>query len=187
VPPSDEERRQPITEMLNAPGPADQLWALVYPELRRRAGGIFRGERVDHTLSATAVVNETFLRLINQEPREWKDRKHFYAVASGVMRNVLIDHARGRAAGKRGGGAYKESLDETLFPAVPADDEGFDTVSRALETLAEKHERASLVVALRVFGGLTVEEVAEEIGVSPRTVKADWMIARARLQTILQD
>jgi RNA polymerase sigma factor (TIGR02999 family) len=175
-----------ITELLNAPGAADRLWELVYPELRLRAKRLFRAERPDHTLSATAVVNETYMRLATQSPREWKDRSHFYAVASGIMRNVLIDHARARIASKRGGGAVRQTLDENIFPSVMADEEGLQVAEEALERLAEKHERAALVVALRVFGGLTVEEVAQELGVSERTVKADWMVARVRLEKLLE-
>ncbi len=179
-----------ITQLLNAkeiPGnsQADRLWELVYPELRRRAKNLFRGERSDHTLSATAVVNEAYVRLATKEPGEWKDRSHFYAVASGIMRHVLIDHARGRAADKRGGGATRQSLDETIFPALPDSDDGYREAEEALERLAEGHERAALVVAMRVFGGLTVEEVAEELGVSPRTVKGDWVVARAKLTKLL--
>ena len=182
-----------ITELLNkAPeAPEDssmtgeRLWDLVYPELKRRADALFRRERASHTLSPTAVVNEAFVRLANQEPREWKDRSHFYAVSSGIMRNVLIDHARQHLAAKRGGGAARTSLDENVFPATPADEEGLQAAQEALDRLAERHERAALVVALRVFGGLTVSEVAREIAVSERTVKADWMIARVRLRDLL--
>jgi RNA polymerase sigma factor (TIGR02999 family) len=185
--PGDPKRRGEITELLNTTAdgkPADRLWELVYPELRRRARSMVRGERSGHTLSATAVVNEVFVRLATDSPRQWKDRSHFYAAASGIMRHVLIDHARSRAAEKRGGGAVKETLDEGVFPAVPADEQGFRAAEDALDELALKHNRAALVVALRVFGGLTVPEVAEELDVSERTVKADWMIARLRLREI---
>jgi RNA polymerase sigma factor (TIGR02999 family) len=183
-------RREDITRLLNAvpedePAAADQLWEAVYPELRRRAGRIFSGERRDHTLSATGVVNEAYLRLAHLSPREWKDRSHFYATASGIMRQVLVDHARARLADKRGGGAARVPLQEEIFPAVDADLDGIRTAEEALEQLAQKHERAALVVALRVFGGLSVEEVAKEVGVSPRTVKADWMVARERLRPLL--
>ena len=183
-------RRGEITELLNTdaaadPSSPDELWERVYPELRRRAGALFRGERADHTLSATAVVNELFVRLATHGAREWQDRTHFYAACSGIMRHVLIDHARGRAASKRGGGAVRESLDENVFAAVPATEEGFRVAREALEKLAEKNDRAALVVAFRVFGGLTVEEIAAELGVSERTVKSDWVLARARLRSIL--
>lgn len=179
--------RGEITELLNttADASADRLWELVYPELRKRARSMVRGERAGHTLSATAVVNEVFVRLANDSPRQWKDRSHFYAVASGIMRHVLIDHARSRAASKRGGGAAREPLDENLFPAIADDEQGFSVAQNALDQLAIQHNRAALVVALRVFGGLTVAEVASELKISERTVKADWMIARVRLREIL--
>jgi RNA polymerase sigma factor (TIGR02999 family) len=178
-----------ITELLNLSGggsiSGERLWELVYPELRRRARSICQGERPDHTLSATAVVNETYVRLSTRAPHEWTDRSHFYAVAASIMRHVLIDHARARTAGKRGGGAFKETLDESVFPALPNDDAGLLAAGEALEQLAAQHERAALVVSLRVFGGLTVAEVAREIGISERSVKNDWSLARDRLQSIL--
>ena len=164
---------------------ADQLWELVYPELRRRAGGLIRNERSDHTLSTTAVVNEAFVRLSTRMAHEWEDRSHFYNVASGIMRHVLIDHARSHRAEKRGGGAAKQELDESLFPAVQADDEGFRVAERALEIFASEHERAALVVTLKVFGGLTIPEIAREVKVAERTVKNDWALARDRLGEIL--
>ncbi len=178
-----------ITQLLNlAPGEAitgDRLWALVYPELRRRAGSIVRGERSDHTLSATAVINETYVRLSTRSPAEWTDRSHFYAVASAIMRHVLIDHARARAAGKRGAGAQKMSLDESIFAAIDDDEAGVRAAGEALEQLATLNERAALVVSLRVFGGLTVAEVAREIGISERSVGNDWNFAREKLRALL--
>ena len=180
--------RGEITELLNTAedDSADRLWELVYPELRKRARSLVRGERAGHTLTATAVVNEVFVRLANGTSRQWKDRTHFYAVASGIMRHVLIDHARSRAASKRGGGAAREPLDENVFPAMGDDELGFSAAQDALDELANKHNRAALVVALRVFGGLTVVEVASELKISERTVKADWMVARVRLRKILE-
>jgi len=174
-----------ITGLLRVAGDdtstADQLWELVYPELRRRAGGLIRNERSDHTLSATAVVNEAFVRLSTRMAHEWEDRSHFYNVASGIMRHVLIDHARSHRAEKRGGGVAKQELDESLFPAVQADSEGFRVAERALEIFANEHERAALVVTLKVFGGLTIPEIAREVKVAERTVKNDWAFARAWL------
>jgi RNA polymerase sigma factor (TIGR02999 family) len=164
---------------------ADQLWELVYPELRKRAAHLVRNERKDHTLSATAVVNEAYVRLSSRMAHEWEDRSHFYNVASGIMRHVLIDHARGHRAEKRGGGAHKQELDESVFPAVRADEEGFQIAAQALEKLAEEHERAALVVTLKVFGGLTIPEIAMEVKVAERTVKNDWALARDRLAQIL--
>jgi RNA polymerase sigma factor (TIGR02999 family) len=164
---------------------ADRLWELVYPELRRRAGALVRNERSDHTLSATAVVNEAYVRLSSRMAHEWEDRSHFYNVASGIMRHVLIDHARGRLASKRGGGATKQELDESVFPSVSLDEEGLRQAEQALEILAGEHERAALVVTLKVFGGLTIPEIAAEVKVAERTVKNDWALARERLASIL--
>ena len=182
-----------ITELLNrapdapdeTPMSGERLWKLVYPELRKRAKALYGREGPGGTLSATAILNEAYMRLATEEPREWKDRGHFYAVSSGIMRNVLIDHARARSATKRGGGATRQSLDENVFPSTKATDEGFRAAQEALDRLAEKHERAALVVALRVFGGLTVAEVAKELDISERTAKADFMIARVRLRELL--
>jgi RNA polymerase sigma factor (TIGR02999 family) len=193
MPVVDRPKAGEITELLNRPTDspeetpmsADRLWELVYPELKRRARALYRREAEGGTLSATAILNEAYVRLATDEPREWRDRAHFYAVSSGIMRNVLIDHARARTAAKRGGGAVRQTLDENVFPSQRADDEGFQAARQALERLAEKHERAALVVAMRVFGGLTVTEVAQELGISERTAKADFMIARVRLRELL--
>lgn len=191
--PPDSKRPGEITELLNrAPGDTDEtpmsgerLWELVYPELKKRAKALHRRESSGGTLSATAILNEAYVRLAKDEPREWRDRGHFYAVSSGIMRNVLIDHARARNSAKRGGRATRQSLDENVFPSQNADDAGYRAAQEALEQLAEKHERAALVVALRVFGGLTVTEVAKELEVSERTAKADYMIAKVRLREFL--
>jgi RNA polymerase sigma factor (TIGR02999 family) len=164
---------------------ADKLWELVYPELRKRATFLVQNERSDLTLSATAVVNETFVRLSSRMAHDWKDRSHFYAVASGIMRHVLIDYARRHRADKRGGGAANQELDESVFPSIRNDEAGFGEAERALEELAQESERAALVVALRVFGGLTIPEIAREVKVAERTVKNDWALARERLAEIL--
>ncbi|MCP4036885.1 MAG: sigma-70 family RNA polymerase sigma factor [bacterium] len=180
-----------ITLLLNraeqSDRPADHLWELIYPELRRRARNLFKNERRDHTLSATAVINEVFVRLTTASAREWQDRRHFYAAASGIMRHVLIDHARARRAAKRGGDSVRETLDEAVFPAVVASEAGYAEARDSLDQLALENDRAATVVALRVFGGLTVEEIAEELSVSERTVKSDWVTARVRLKAILDN
>jgi RNA polymerase sigma factor (TIGR02999 family) len=106
-------------------------------------------------------------------------------VAAGIMRHVLIDHARSHRADKRGGGARKQELDESVFPSIRADDEGFRAAEHALELFAQEHERAALVVTLKVFGGLTIPEIAQEVKVAERTVKNDWALARKRLAEIL--
>ena len=164
---------------------ADELWVRVYPELRKRAAYLVRNERSDHTLSATAVVNEAFVRLSSRMADEWEDRSHFYNVAANIMRHVLIDHARGHSAKKRGGGASKQELDESIFPSIRRDDEGFEVAEKALEILAKEHERAALVVSLKVFGELTIPEIAQEVKIGERTVKNDWALARERLAEIL--
>jgi RNA polymerase sigma factor (TIGR02999 family) len=182
------ERKGEITELLNLQGGAltgDRLWQLVYPELRRRARRLAVDERSDHTLSATAIVNEAYMRLATRAPHEWEDRRHFYAVASSIMRHVLIDHARARAAGKRGSGARREVLDESVFPGLEHDEDGILAAGQALEQLSTEHERAALVVSLKVFGGLTIPEIAREVGVSERTVKNDWQLARDSLAALL--
>jgi RNA polymerase sigma factor (TIGR02999 family) len=116
---------------------------------------------------------------------EWEDRSHFYNVASNIMRHVLIDHARSRLADKRGGGASRQELDESVFPSVQSDADGLRVAERALEIFAREHERAALVVTLKVFGGLTIPEIAEEVKIAERTVKNDWALARDRLGEIL--
>ena len=188
------ERKQgAITELLNDtaatagsnPLSADRLWELVYPELRKRAKALYLKERADPTLSPTAIIHEAYVRLASLSPREWKDRSHFYAVSSGIMRNVLIDHARAKTAAKRGGHTIDQSLDESVFPSTRADESGYQAAREALERLAVKHERAALGVAMRVFGGLTVAEVASELGVSERTAKSDFVIARVKLREFL--
>jgi len=187
TPPEEDE----ITLLLNrteqSGHPADQLWELVYPELRRRARNLFKNERSDHTLSATAVINEVFVRLTTASAREWQDRRHFYAAASGIMRHVLIDHARARTAEKRGGANVRETLDEAVFPDVSDSESGYAEARDALDQLALENDRAATVVALRVFGGLTVDEIAGELSLSPRTVKSDWVTARVRLKDILEN
>jgi RNA polymerase sigma factor (TIGR02999 family) len=167
------------------PNVADRLWERVYPELRKRAAYLVRNERSDHTLSATAVVNEAFVRLSSRMAHEWDDRSHFYNVASDIMRHVLIDHARRRLTEKRGGGGQKQRLDESLFASLPSDEEGLRVAERALEIFAGEHERAALVATLKVFGGLTIPEIAREVKVAERTVKNDWALARERLGIIL--
>ncbi|MFK7896761.1 MAG: ECF-type sigma factor [Myxococcota bacterium] len=186
-----DEKTGEITGLLRVAGQdtmmADELWQRVYPELRKRAGYLVKNERSDHTLSATAVVSEAYVRLASRDAHEWEDRSHFYNVAAGIMRHVLIDHARRHRADKRGGGAAKQELDESIFPSVSTDDEGFQIAEQALEKFAEEHERAALVVTLKVFGGLTIPEIAREVKVAERTVKNDWALAKDRLASILSE
>lgn len=139
------------------------------------------GERVGHSLQATALVNEAYVRLIDAQSVAWHDRAHFLAVAARAMRRILVDHARARLYQKRGGGALKVTLDEAL---VVADEprEDFVALNDALEALARFDERKSAVVELRFFGGLSIDETAAVLNVSPETIRRDWRLAKAWLQ-----
>jgi RNA polymerase sigma-70 factor (ECF subfamily) len=158
----------------------DQLFALVYDELRVLASGYMRRERPDHTLQTTALVNEAYLKLVGHKDSVLESRLHFFAVAAKVMRQVLIDHARTRQYEKRGGNAVKISLDEAM---IMSDERAGDLLAldAALKSLAEIDPRKSNVVELRFFGGMTIEETAEFLGVSFNTVVRDWEMARAWL------
>lgn len=157
-----------------------RLITLVYDELHRLARHQMRHERPDHTLQATALVHEAYLRLVNQPERTWQNRAHFIAVAAQVMRRILVDYARARRTSKRGSAPQKIPLEE---PLVFTEEQSDDLVSldEALERLAQFDERQSRVVELRFFGGLTVDETAEVLGISSKTVKRDWAVARAWL------
>jgi RNA polymerase sigma factor (TIGR02999 family) len=154
-----------------------RLAELLYPELRQIAGRLMRRERGDHTLQPTAVVHEAFLRLAGGRAVDWQDRAHFLGIAARVMRRVLVEHARRRAAAKRGAGQHQVTLDEGLLPRTdPAF--GMLALDDVLTRLAVLDARAAQVAELRVFGGMTVREAAEELGVSTRTVDNDWTMAR---------
>ena len=181
------EDRTQITELLarldqhNRHEVADQLMPLVYDELRRLAQGYFRRERPDHTLQPTALVHEAYLRLVDQTRVEWQGRTQFYAVGAVVMRRVLVDYARRRKRVRRGGGGRKIELDSGL---APADMSEFEILAlhEAIEKLATLDERQAKVVEMRFFGGMSVEEVAQALGVSKRTVEGDWRHAKAWLR-----
>jgi RNA polymerase sigma factor (TIGR02999 family) len=144
-----------------------------------------RRERPDHTLQATALVHEAYLRLVDQTSVNWKDRAHFFGFAARQMRQILVQHARARAAGKRGGGARKLSLDEAVsFPQQREFD--LTALDEALDQLSELDEEQARIVELRFFGGPTIEETAEVLGVSPATVKCEWLSARAWLHRRLK-
>jgi RNA polymerase sigma-70 factor (ECF subfamily) len=160
---------------------AEDLFRRVYQELRQLAGYYMRNERPDHTLQPTALVHEAYLRLIDQRNLPGESRAHFFGVAANVMRRILIDHARAHRANKRGGREVKVPLDDA--PAMALDDpEYLLEVDQALERLAALDPRQARVVELRFFGGLSVEETAEIVGVTPRTVDRDWKIARGWLR-----
>jgi len=154
-----------------------QLAALLYPELRRIAGRLMQRERPGHTLQPTAVVHEAFMRLVDERTIEWQDRAHFLGIAARVMRRILIDHARRRGAAKRGGEVDQVTLNEGVVSAAESA-VGLLALDDVLTRFAEVDDRGAQVAELRIFGGLTVRETAEELGVSPRTVNGDWAVAR---------
>jgi RNA polymerase sigma-70 factor, ECF subfamily len=157
-----------------------ELFESVYRELRQLAAHYMRSERKDHTLQPTALVHEAFVRLVNQRELSLESRSHFFGVAANVMRRVLIDHARAHRSQKRGRGEVKVALDDAPEPFI--DLEYLLEVNDALERLSALDRRQAQVVELRFFGGLSVEQIAEVLGVGPRTVDRDWRIARAWLR-----
>ena len=164
-------------------GARDELVSLLYPELRRLAQSYLRSERIGHTLQATALVNEAYLRLIDQRNVDWKTRAHFISIVSTTMRRILVDYARRRSAGKRGWNG-KVTLDEGI---AATKDKATDMIAldQALTRLAAIDPRQSELVELRYFGGLTVEETASVLGISAASVKREWMVARAWLRVAM--
>jgi RNA polymerase sigma factor (TIGR02999 family) len=158
-----------------------RLMPLVYDELRRLADYYLRQERPDHTLQPTALVHEAYLKLVDQTRVDWQNRAHFFGVAAQLMRRILVDHARRHRASKRGGLQQKMALDEAVDYSQPRDVDLL-ALDEALNALAQLDERQSRIVELRFFGGLTIEETAEALGVSPATVKVDWSMAKAWLR-----
>jgi RNA polymerase sigma-70 factor, ECF subfamily len=159
----------------------DRLMPLIYDELHRLAQRYMRRERLDHTLQTSALLNEAYLRLIDQKRVSWQNRAHFFAIAAGMMRRILVDHSRMRAYAKRGGEQQKIDLDDV---AVLAKSKAFDVLALddALKSLQAIDEQQSRIVDLRFFGGLTIEETAEVLGVSHSTVEREWSMARAWLK-----
>ena len=175
----------PVTELLARWRSGDQkaldaLMPLVYSELRQLAQHYLRQERSDHTLQSTALVHEAYLRLAGKSPPEWQDRAHFFGIAARLMRQILVEHARGRAAAKRGGGGTRITLDESLAIAQQKE---IDVIllDKVLRDLAELDAQQGRIVELRFFGGLTIEDTSEVLGISPATVKREWVSARAWL------
>ena len=163
----------------------ERLTALVYDELRRMAHGHMNRERAGHTLQTTALVNEAYLRLIDQRRARWQNRAHFFAIAAQLMRRILVDHARTRGRAKRGGGELVAALDVALEEApllTPERSEELLDLDEALRKLEALAPRKAAVVELRHFGGLSVEEVAEVLDVSPNTVIRDWNLSKAWLR-----
>lgn len=198
---------QPVTQLLVQWHQGDEqalarLTALLYDDLRRLAQGYLRRERADHTIQKTALVHEAFARLVDQQAVDWRDRSHFFALASRLMRGILVDHARARLADKRGGGARAVSLDHPTGvgasedEALPADQatptalqhldghtqEDVSAIDEALQRLEQIDPRQAQIVEMRYFGGLTIEQTADAMGISDATVKREWMHARAWLR-----
>lgn len=180
---------QDVTQLLLAwsggdRGAGDELLSAVYAELHKQAARAMRRESSDHTLQATALVHEAYLRLVDQRRVEWRNRAQFYGVAAQVMRRILVDHARARDAEKRGGGVSAVSLGDADAVAEQSSSEAVDVLALhdALERLAALDPDQAKVVELRYFGGLSIEETAEAMSISPATVKREWSVARAWLK-----
>jgi RNA polymerase sigma factor (TIGR02999 family) len=177
--------RHGITELLQAWGEGDRealdrLMPLVYDELRRRAAARLRRERRGHTLEPTALVNEAYLRLVDQRRAGWRNRAQFFAVASEIMRRILVDRGRARRMQKRSGRWARVTLDPAHLAGRPAEVDVLD-LDAALRRLAEFDPRKGRIAELRFFGGLSLEEVGEVLGLSVATVERDWQVARAWL------
>ena len=158
----------------------EQLLPLVYDELRRLAGAYLRREKSGHTLQSTALVHEAFLKLIQQRDVQWRNRAHFFGIAAQMIRRILVDHARAGMAEKRGSGGIKVELNEGMAAAAPRELDVLE-LDTALAKLAQMDERQARIVELRFFAGMSVEETAEVVQLSPATVKREWSSARAWL------
>src|SRR3989441_8308310 len=163
-----------------------ELTPLVYEELRRLAHHFMEGQRPDHTLQTTALVNEAYLRLADQTNPRWQNRAHFFAVAARAMRQILVSYARTQQAQKRGGGAFKVDLDEVALVS-PEESKEIVDLHEALERLTTLDSRKAQVVELKYFGGLNYDEMAEVLKISPVTGSRDWRVAKAWLYTEMQD
>lgn len=180
-----------ITQLLIDWGKGDQaalerLMPLVYSELRRLASNYLRRERAEHTLQPTALVNEAYLKLVDQRNARWQNRAHFFGIAAQLMRRILVDHARQRQAVKRGG-VDQQRLSITSAEAVVKQPEiDLLALNEALDELAQMDPQQSRIVELKFFGGLSIEETAEVLGISHATVERDWKLARAWLRRQLE-
>jgi RNA polymerase sigma factor (TIGR02999 family) len=175
-----------VTGMLRAwaqgsPGADEELLRAVYQELRRQAQRAMRREASEHTLQPTALVHEAYLRLADQRPSAWRNRSQFFGIAAQMMRRILVDHARARLADKRGGGATAITLDESSASSGDADPIDVLELHDALDRLAVLDPQQARVVELRYFGGMSIEETAEALELSPATIKREWAVARAWL------
>lgn len=182
MPPTPNEVTQLLVAWGNGDQSAlDQLMPLVYSELHRLAHRHIKKERPGHTLQTSALLNEAFLRLVDQRDVTWKSRAHFFAIAAQMMRRILVDYARSRGSAKRAGNAHQVSFDEELIVSLQRSADILE-LHDALNELAVIDERKSKVVELKFFGGLSIEETAEVLGVSPGTVMRDWTLSKAWLR-----
>jgi RNA polymerase sigma factor (TIGR02999 family) len=180
-----------VTGLLKAWGTGDRaaldrLTPRVYNELRRMSRKYMRNERMGHTLQATALVNDVYIRLVDAGSVDWKDRAHFFAVCAQMMRRILVDSARARGSGKRGGGAVRVDVEGVCIGA-PDRDASTIALDDALSALADFDLRKAQVIELRYFGGLSVEETAEVLKISPQSVMRDWKLAKAWLMREMTD
>jgi RNA polymerase sigma factor (TIGR02999 family) len=175
---------RPVTDLLRAWGRGDEaarddLVSLVYDDLRRRAAAYLRRERPGQTLEPTALVHEAYLKLVDQTHVQWQNRAQFFGLAAQIMRHILVDRGRARRAGKRGGGAVQVTFAEEAIAPSPGVD--VTLLDAALDALTRRDPRQGRIVELRYFGGLSIDETAEVLGLSPATVKREWTMARAWL------
>lgn len=179
-----------VTQLLNKAQSGDKesldtLLPLIYDELRRVAANQLRAERENHTLQATALVHEAYLRLLEQHEVDWQNRAHFFSIAAEMMRRILVNYAIQRNAKKRGDGITRISLDDAISFSNDQGDLDLVSLDAALKSLAQFDETQARIVELRFFGGLTIEEVAEVMSISESTVKREWKMAKAWLKTQL--
>ncbi len=177
--------KRDVTQLLHAASSGeradlDALMNAIYDELRRLAVKHMQAERGNHTLQPTAVVHEAYIKLIDQRSADWNDRVHFFAIASRIIRQILVDHARAHKAEKRGGGAARLPLDAGQSVAAEPNVD-LIALDEALTALHELNERQAQVVEMRFFGGLTIDEIAESLGIGKRSVDREWKVARAWL------
>ena len=183
-----EDRKKEVTQILkdfSSSKRAADLYPMVYDNLHDIAEKLYRRERPGHTLQPTLLVNEAYLNLVDQDHIDWKGRSHFFAVGAQAIRRVLVHHARSRNAQKRGSGVHKVDLEEGINYA-PEQDESVLSIDEALEKLSEVHERQAKVVELKFFGGMKMQEIADELGVSIKTIEIDWKVAKAWLRKFMQ-
>jgi RNA polymerase sigma factor (TIGR02999 family) len=181
-----------VTHLLKAwsggdQGALEELTPKVYLELRRMAAKYMRNERAGNTLQATALVDEVFLRLVEVDSVTWQDRAHFFAVSANMMRRILVDRARAKGMAKRGGGVLQPNLDDVPEVASGSRDREIVAIDEALDALAQIDARKAKVIELRFFGGLSVDETAEILKISPQSVMRDWKMARAWLMAEIAD